>query len=182
MHDFSVTEDDINESRARWEIEFRSFAARSSILLASTRRLPVYDQAVSLAREWLIARLGDAARIPTTRTLLLVGDEHLGAAAACVLPSVGIDYTHIFPNAWIHWLGTEFRGNPGWWCPIHWAINDPQRLLDFAQFDHGTVTLSANQTYLLSCAYGGRGTDSYCRLVDGVLVVDPPNCEWADSI
>jgi hypothetical protein len=182
MHDFSVTEDDIARSRRRWETQFQGFAARSSYLFASSRKLPIYEHAVSLAREWLIARLSDAGVVPDNRTLLLVGDEHLLAAASDVLPPADIGYTHIFPNAWIHWHGTEFRGNPGWWCPIHWAINDPQRLLDFAQFDRESFVLSANETYLLSIAFGGRGTDSICRLANETLIVDPHFCEWADSV
>ncbi len=182
MIDFSITEQDIAISKARWEPAFRAFAERSSRLLSSTRRLPIYSEAVSLARKWLNRTLVRDSHPRNDGTLLLVGDEHLAAAGADVLGSDGIDYTHIFPTAWIHWLGTEFRGNPGWWIgTTHWAINDPQRLLHFAEFDFSAPGLKPNESYLLSTAYGSRGTDSICRLVDGRLLVDDPFCEWVDS-
>ncbi|MFW6171394.1 MAG: hypothetical protein ACODAD_12955, partial [Planctomycetota bacterium] len=44
MRDFSITEQDIAISKARWEPEFCAVAERSSRLLTSTRRLPIYDQ------------------------------------------------------------------------------------------------------------------------------------------
>jgi len=181
MIDFSITEQDIAISKARWEPEFQAFADRSSRLLSSTRYLPIYSEAVSHARKWIDRTLVRDYQPRSDRSLLLVGDEHLAAAGADVLESNGIDYTHIFPSAWIHWLGTEFRGSPGWWITTHWAINDPQRLLHFAEFDFSEPGLEPNESYLLSSAYGSRGTDSICRLVDGRLHVDDPFCEWVDS-
>lgn len=182
MRDFSVTEQDIAISKARWEPEFRDFAKRSSRLLASARRLPIFDEAVPLAHDWLDTTVVHTNRDSMDRSLLLVGDEHLAAAAADLLTPAGIDYTHIFPDAWIHWLGTEFRGSPGWWSATHWAINNPQRLLHFAEFEFSDPGLRPNETYLLSTASGSRGTDSICRLVDGKLHVDDPFCEWVDCV
>jgi hypothetical protein len=181
MIDFSITEQDIAISKARWEPEFRAFAESSSRLLSSTRRLPIYSEAVSLARKWLSRTLVRDYQRRNDRTLLLIGDEHLAAAGTDVLKSNGIDYTHIFPTAWTHWLGTAFRGSPGWWIATHWAINDTQRLLHFAEFGGSDPGLKPNDSYLLSSSYGSRGTDSICRLVDGRLHVGKPFCEWIDS-
>ncbi|WP_168567284.1 hypothetical protein [Crateriforma spongiae] len=180
MIDFSITEQDIAISKARWEPEFRAFAERSSRLLSSTRRLPIFADAVSLARAWLNRTLVRDYQRRNNRTLLLIGDEHLATAGADVLGNAGIEYTHIFPTAWIHWLGTEFRGSPGWWIATHWAINNPQRLLHFAEFEFSDPGLKPNESYLLSSAYGSRGTDSICRLVDGKLHVDEPFAEWVE--
>jgi hypothetical protein len=182
MRDFSVTEQDIAISKARWEPEFRAFAERSTRLLTSTRRLPIFAEAVRLAKAWLDTTVMQSRREFKDRSLLLIGDEHLAAAAADLLDPFGIYYTHIFPDAWIHWHDTEFRGSPGWWCTTHWAINNPQRLLHFAQFEYPDVELRPNETYLLSTASGSRGTDSLCWLVDGKLHVDDPFCEWVDSV
>jgi hypothetical protein len=182
MRDFSVTEQDIAISKARWEPEFRAFAECSSRLLKSTRRLPIFTQAVLLAKNWLDTTVVQTHQDSTNRSLLLIGDEHLAAAATDLLTPAGIDYTHIFPDAWIHWHDTEFRGSPGWWCATHWAINNPQRLLHFAQFDFSDPGLRPNESYLLSTAGGSRGTDSICRLIDGKLHVDDPFCEWVDSV
>lgn len=181
MLDFSITAQDIAISKARWEPEFRAFAERSSRLLTSTRRLPIFAQAVLLAQDWLDTTVVPFYRNSPACSLLLIGDEHLAAAGANLLVPASIDYTHIFPDAWVHWLGTEFRGSPGWWWATYWAINNPQRLLEFAQFEISDPELRPNETYLLSTASGSRGTDSLCRLVDGKLHVDDPLCEWVVS-
>ncbi|HUG67039.1 MAG TPA: hypothetical protein VMM76_04780 [Pirellulaceae bacterium] len=180
MRDFSITEHDIAISKARWEPKFRAFAERSSRLLGSTRLLPIFNEAVLLARDWLDTAVVSNFQDRTEHSLLLIGDEHLAAAAVELLKPAGIDYTHIFPNAWIHWLGTEFRGSPGWWLSTAWAINNPQRLLHFAEFEFPEPGLRPNETFLLSTASGSRGTDSICRLVDGKLQVDSPFAEWVE--
>lgn len=134
-----------------------------------------------MASEWLGAHVVSAV-VPPTRSLLLVGDEHLAAAASSQLKSAGIQYTHVFPEAWIHWHDTQFRGNPGWWVTFHWAINNPVRLIHFAEFDYDDLELRPNESYLLSVALGSGGSDSICRLVNGELIVDTPYAEWVDSV
>lgn len=181
MRDFSITEQDVAISKARWEPEFKAFAARSSRILASTRRLPIYRHATQLACDWLRSQIVGKHRLVKNRALLLVGDEHLHDAAMNTLAPIGVDYTHIFPDAWLHWLSTEFRGNPGWWLATHWAINNPVRLLQFAEFDFDDPGLEPNISYLLSTYSGSRGTDSVCRLVNDALIVDKPFCEWVSE-
>lgn len=181
MIDFRVTEKEIAVSRARWESEFLAFAKRSSRLLSPAYRLPIYGEAVSLAQNWLLRTALRDYQACGNRTLLLVGDEHLASAGADVLGSRGIDYTHIFSTAWVHWHATEFRGNPGWWIATHWSINDPQRLLHFAESGISVPRLVPNASYLLSSAYRSRGSDSICHLVNGDLQVDDPFCEWVES-
>ncbi|MEM6471710.1 MAG: hypothetical protein AAF802_19270 [Planctomycetota bacterium] len=99
MRDFSITEQDIAISKARREPEFRVFAERSSRLFLEVRRLPIYDVAVSLAREWLNNTVVKTRRERTDRSLLIVGDDHTAAAAVDLLALIGLDYTHIFPDA-----------------------------------------------------------------------------------
>ena len=181
MRDFSITEQDIAISRARWEPEFCAFAQRSTKQLSSCRRLPIYTQAATLAAEWINTHIASAV-VPGSRSLLLIGDEHLAAAASAQLRSADVQYTHIFPEAWVHWLYTEFRGNPGWWVTFGWAINNPVRLLHLAEFGDTDLALQPNETYLLSVAYGSRGTDSICQLENGRLVIGDPYCKWADSV
>lgn len=118
------------------------------------------------------------------RALVLIGDEHLYAAAQDVLDPAGVEYTHIFPQAWVRWHDTEFRGSPWFWSTAQWAINDYQRLIYFAEYEDFAgelLVLKPNETYLLSQAIGARGTDSICRLQDGILRVDDPYCQWVVS-
>lgn len=181
MIDFSITEKDIAISRARWEPEFRMFAERTTAVLASTRKLPIYVHAIELAGEWLRSNVLGVTSFPPSRMLLLVGDEHLLAACRNVLDPVGLTYIHIFPEAWAHWHTTEFRGDPWWWNILSWTINDPARLIHFAEYDYPDPGLRPNERYLLSISGRPRNTDSICYLVDGKLVVDEPYCDWVVS-
>jgi len=181
MIDFSITEEDIAKSKQEWEPKFALFAKRTTKILLGTRRLPIFDHATGLAEEWLQENVIGKFTVPANRAFLLIGDEHLHAAARRVLNGNELEYTFIYREAWYRWHDTEFRGNPWWFVSVSWEINSPIRLIEIVEHFGSQLELHPNEAYLLSIAAESRGTDSICRLIDGKLVVDEPYNEWVSS-
>jgi hypothetical protein len=173
------TREQISAPKAEWEPQLRAFAASTNAALRDARRLPIYDQAVIRASEWLedaLARVHRAA----DEMLIISGDEHLHAAATNIqLPENSL---FLYRQAWRHWWSAVFRRGAPWWQEISWGINCTDRLIELAHpFDH-KLQLIPNETYLCSEEVANRGTHSILRLVDDELVPIETFSEWVDSI
>ncbi|MCC9603361.1 hypothetical protein LOC67_22660 [Stieleria sp. JC731] len=183
MIDFSITEDSIANSRAQWEPTLRQYAAATTHVLRGSRKLPIHDQAVELATDWLRGLLArhTTSNVQSNRTFILGGDEHLDIAFRALINADDHDFIFIFREAYYRWLTSEFHDAPWFWNYASWAINSTDRLLEIASPHNMNLRLDPNLTYLLSESGGCRGVDSILRVVDGNLTKIETFCEWVVS-
>jgi hypothetical protein len=183
MIDFSITEDDIAKSRTQWEPKLRRYAEATTQALRGSRQLPIHDQAVDLATNWLSNELAQrrANSVQPNRAFLLGGDEHLDTAFRALATTGEHDFIFIFREAYYRWLTSEFHDSPWFWNYASWAINSTDRMLELASPHDMNLRLEPNITYLLSESGGSRGVDSILRVVEGKLAKVETFSEWVVS-
>jgi hypothetical protein len=173
------TDEQVAVSKAEWEPQLRTFAASTNAALRSLRRLPIYDQAVICASQWLKNTIAKRMHLQPSEILIIAGDEHLEAAASNVaLPTNSI---FLYRQAWKHWWSCVFLGEAPWWQEISWSINCPERFIDLSYPHDHNLQLTPNLTYLCSEQVADRGTDTILKIVDDELVTAETFCEWVVS-
>lgn len=189
LMDIIFTEDEIATAKAEWKPQLQEFAAVTNAMLRQSRRLPIYEQAVELASEWLQDALANRVHRRKNCTLVVAGDEHLHAAVSNVtLPD---DSIFLYRPAWQRWWSGLHLSGVCWWQEITWAVNCPQWLLQLAESSHPElddadagscgarnpperseeqqkwywpIVLTPNQSFLCSEEIAGRGTHGILRV------------------
>lgn len=171
------TAEQIAASKAEWEPQLRTYAESTTAALRNARRLPIYEQAVVRASEWLDDIIANRLHLLPHELLVIAGDEHVHAASTDA--DIPEDWIFLYQPAWKRWWSSVFlRGEAPWWQEISWSINSSERILDLTHpFDHA-LELTPNQTYLCTEQVADRGSHSIVTVADGQLVTVQELGKW----
>lgn len=170
-------DEQVAASKAEWEPGLRAFAKTTNKELEQSRRLPIYDQAVEMAKDWL-AKAVRTTRRERHETLVVTGDEHLHAAFKQTPVPKGALF--LYAQAWAYWHRAMFLGEVPWWASIYWAINGDDQIIEVTHHLEHDLNLVAGQTFLCTERYPHGGAHRLLKLIDGRLESEPIS-EWIDS-